>query len=100
MSHTPTPGQTVGPFFHYSLPYDGDRDLVAPGTPGAVRLHGTVRDHVTHQRRPFVRFFACERDISLEPSDARLPDSIASGAESAANHFDPIGRLRGEEKQR
>ena len=39
-----TPGQTVGPFFHYALPYDGDRDLVAPGTPGAVRLHGTVYD--------------------------------------------------------
>jgi protocatechuate 3,4-dioxygenase alpha subunit len=34
----------VGPFFHYALPYDGDRDLVAPGTPGAVRLHGTVSD--------------------------------------------------------
>ena len=44
MSPTPTPGQTVGPFFHYALPYDGDRDLVAPGTPGAVRLHGTVSD--------------------------------------------------------
>lgn len=44
MSRTPTPGQTVGPFFHYALPYDGDRDLVAPGTPGAVRLHGTVYD--------------------------------------------------------
>lgn len=41
---TPTPGQTVGPFFHYALPYPGDRDLVAPGTAGAVRLHGTVRD--------------------------------------------------------
>lgn len=40
----PTPGQTVGPFFHYALPYDGDRDLVAPGTPGSVLLHGTVRD--------------------------------------------------------
>jgi protocatechuate 3,4-dioxygenase alpha subunit len=39
-----TPGQTVGPFFHYALPYDGDRDVVAPGAPGAVRLHGTVRD--------------------------------------------------------
>lgn len=44
MSPTPTPGQTVGPFFHYALPYDGDRDLVAPGSPGAVRLHGTVSD--------------------------------------------------------
>ncbi|MET8427650.1 protocatechuate 3,4-dioxygenase subunit alpha [Nocardia sp. NPDC004860] len=40
----PTPGQTIGPFFHYALPFDGDRDLVAPGTPGAVRLVGTVRD--------------------------------------------------------
>ena len=40
----PTPGQTVGPFFHDALPYDGDSDLVAPGTPGAVLLHGTVRD--------------------------------------------------------
>ena len=44
MSCIPTPGQTVGPFFHYALPYDGDRDLVAPGTPGAVRLHGAVTD--------------------------------------------------------
>lgn len=39
-----TPGQTVGPFFHYALPYAGDRELVAPGTPGALLLHGTVRD--------------------------------------------------------
>lgn len=41
---TPTPGQTVGPFFHYALPYEGDRDLVPPGTAGAIRLHGTVYD--------------------------------------------------------
>ncbi|MFD1824372.1 protocatechuate 3,4-dioxygenase subunit alpha [Mumia zhuanghuii] len=41
---TPTPGQTVGPFFHYALPYEGDRDLVLPGTAGAIRLHGTVYD--------------------------------------------------------
>jgi len=44
MRLAPTPGQTVGPFFHYALPYDGDRDLVAPGTPGAIRLTGTVTD--------------------------------------------------------
>lgn len=44
MTLAPTPGQTVGPFFHYALPYAGDRDLVAPGTPGSVLLHGTVRD--------------------------------------------------------
>jgi hypothetical protein len=44
-------------------------------------LRGTIRDHVTHQRRPFLRFFACEEDLSHEPPDALLPDAIASGAE-------------------
>ena len=44
MTPTPSPGQTVGPFFHFALPYDGDRTLVAPGTPGAVLLHGVVHD--------------------------------------------------------
>lgn len=40
----PTPGQTVGPFFHYALPYPGDRELVRRGTPGSVWLHGYVYD--------------------------------------------------------
>ena len=44
-------------------------------------LQGTIRDHVTQQRRPFLRFFACEEDLSHEPPDAPLPDSVASGAE-------------------
>jgi hypothetical protein len=44
-------------------------------------LRGTIRDHVTHQRRPFLRFFACEKDLSLESPDAPLPDAVASGAE-------------------
>ena len=44
-------------------------------------LRGTIRDHVTQQRRPFLRFFACERDLSLESPDAPLPDAVASGAE-------------------
>ncbi len=44
-------------------------------------LRGTIRDHVTQQRRPFLRFFACEQDLSHEPPDAPLPDAIASGAE-------------------
>jgi molybdopterin synthase sulfur carrier subunit len=44
-------------------------------------LRGTIRDHVTQQRRPFLRFFACEEDLSHEPPDAPLPDSVASGAE-------------------
>jgi molybdopterin synthase sulfur carrier subunit len=44
-------------------------------------LRGTIRDHVTQQRRPFLRFFACEEDLSHEPPDKPLPDAIASGAE-------------------
>jgi len=44
-------------------------------------LRGTIRDHLTHRRRPFVRFFACERDLSHERPDAPLPDPVATGAE-------------------
>jgi sulfur-carrier protein len=44
-------------------------------------LKGTIRDHVTKLRRPFLRFFACEEDLSHEPPDAPLPDAVASGAE-------------------
>ena len=44
-------------------------------------LRGTIRDHVTKQRRPFLRFFACEEDLSHESPDAPLPEKVASGAE-------------------
>ena len=44
-------------------------------------LRGTIRDHVTQQRRPFVRFFACEQDLSHESPDAPLPDAVVSGTE-------------------
>lgn len=44
-------------------------------------LRGTIRDHVTLERRPFLRFFACEEDLSHEPPDAPLPDAVASGVE-------------------
>ena len=44
-------------------------------------LQGTIRDHVTHRRRAFLRFFACEQDLSHEPPDAPLPDAVAKGAE-------------------
>ncbi|HEY3190766.1 MAG TPA: MoaD/ThiS family protein [Solirubrobacteraceae bacterium] len=44
-------------------------------------LRGTIRDHVTQRRRPFVRFFACEQDLSNELPDAPLPDAVAAGAE-------------------
>ena len=44
-------------------------------------LRGTIRDHGTSQRRPFLRFFACKEDLSLEPPDTRLPEAVVSGAE-------------------
>ena len=45
-------------------------------------LKGTIRDHVTQQRRPFLRYFACEQDVSHEPPDAPLPDAVALGTEA------------------
>ena len=65
-------------------------DVQSPVTLGAVLdgvearfpvLQGTIRDHVTLRRRPFVRFFACEQDISHEPVDTVLPDKIVNGSE-------------------
>lgn len=44
-------------------------------------LRGAIRDHVTLQRRPFLRFFACEEDLTHEPPDAPLPEAVASGKE-------------------
>ena len=44
-------------------------------------LSGTIRDHVTQRRRPFIRFFACSEDLSHEPPDAPLPEAVVSGAE-------------------
>ena len=64
--------------------------LDAPVTAGAIldalearypMLRGTIRDHVTRKRRPFVRFFACNEDLSHEPADAPLPDAVADGRE-------------------
>jgi sulfur-carrier protein len=44
-------------------------------------LRGTIRDHATQRRRPFLRFFACQRDLSLEAPDTPLPDAVATGAQ-------------------
>jgi len=44
-------------------------------------LRGTIRDHDTRKRRPFIRFFACEQDLSHESPDSPLPDAVATGAE-------------------
>ena len=54
-------------------------------------LRGTIRDHATLERRPFLRFFACEQDLSHEPPDAPLPEAVASGAEP----FIIIGAIAG-----
>ncbi len=54
-------------------------------------LRGTIRDHVTLKRRAFIRFFACEQDLSLEPPDAPLPEAVASGVEP----FFIIGAIAG-----
>jgi hypothetical protein len=71
---------------------DGEVDVEVSGQP-TVRavldalearypvLSGTIRDHVTQQRRPFVRFFACEEDLSLDSQDTLLPDAVVKGAE-------------------
>jgi len=54
-------------------------------------LRGTIRDHVTQQRRPFLRFFACQQDLSHELPDTPLPEAVASGAEP----FLVIGAIAG-----
>jgi molybdopterin synthase sulfur carrier subunit len=58
---------------------------------GYPMLRGTIRHHVTHQRRDFVRFFACEEDLSHESPDLALPDAVASGAEP----FVVVGAMAG-----
>jgi sulfur-carrier protein len=54
-------------------------------------LRGTIRDHSTQKRRPFLRFFACQEDLSLESPDAPLPDEVVSGAEP----FRIVGAMAG-----
>ncbi len=54
-------------------------------------LRGTIRDHITEQRRPFLRFFACARDLTHDPPDAPLPEAVASGAEA----FLVVGAIAG-----
>jgi hypothetical protein len=81
---------------------EGEVSLDVPGqaTPRAVldaleerypALRGTIRDHVTFERRPFLRFFACEEDLSHEPSDIVLPDEVQRGIEP----FVIIGAISG-----
>ncbi len=65
-------------------------EVPAPVTPAAVLdalearfpvLRGTIRDHGTLKRRPFIRFFACKEDLSLDPPDTPLPEAVVNGTE-------------------
>src|SRR5256885_17152339 len=84
----------VIPPFHLRNPAGPDAevtvDVAGPVTQSSVldalearypMLCGTIRDHVTHKRRAFVRFFACHEDLSHEPPDAPLPEAVATGKE-------------------
>ena len=80
--------------------YELELEVAAPVTQRSVLdalearfpvLRGTIRDHVTLQRRPFLRFFACEEDWSLESPDAPLPEAVVSGKEP----FYIIGAIAG-----
>ena len=85
--------RVVLPYHLRNLASVGDEVQVEVGSPvtlGAVldalestypALRGTIRDHGTLQRRPFLRFFACKEDLSLEPADTQLPEAIVRGAE-------------------
>ncbi len=82
------------------VPGDVDVEVAAPVTIAAVLdaleqrypvLEGTIRDHVTRRRRPFLRFFACEQDYSLLPTDTVLPEPVAVGDEP----FYVIGAIAG-----
>ncbi|HEY7529869.1 MAG TPA: MoaD/ThiS family protein [Gemmatimonadota bacterium] len=81
---------------------DGEVELEVEGPPSQSAildalearypmLRGTIRDHVTRRRRPFVRFFACEQDLSHEASDAPVPHPVASGEEP----FEIVGAMAG-----
>src|SRR5260221_3760828 len=72
------------------LPGDAELEVASPVTQRAIldalearypMLRGTIRDHGTLQRRPFLRFFACEQDLTHDPPDAPLPEAVASGKE-------------------
>ena len=82
------------------VPGEVTLDLEGPATQRSVldalearypMLRGTIREHGTQRRRPFVRFFACDQDLSHEPPDSPLPDAVATGAEP----FRIVGAMAG-----
>src|SRR5215475_2126291 len=93
---------TLPPHLRKLAQVDGEVKLHVDGpiTQGSVldaletrypMLRGTIRDHVTHRRRAFVRFFACGEDLSHEPPDSPLPDAVATGAQP----FMVVGAIAG-----
>jgi len=85
--------RVILPYHLRTLAKTGEEVVLAVSSPVTVRtvldalevrypmLCGTIREHGTHQRRPFLRFFACEEDLSNESPDAPLPESVAAGTE-------------------
>ena len=93
---------TLPPHLRKLAQVDGEVQLKVDGkvTQGSVldaletrypMLRGTIRDHVTHRRRAFVRFFACGEDLSHESPDSPLPDAVATGAQP----FMVVGAIAG-----
>ena len=95
--------RVVLPYHLRNLARVGDEvqlEIAGPATLGAVldalesrypALRGTIRDHGTLKRRPFVRFYACKEDLSHEPLDTPLPEAITNGAET----FMIVGAMAG-----
>ncbi|MEO7986766.1 MAG: MoaD/ThiS family protein [Gemmatimonadales bacterium] len=85
--------RVVLPYHLRTLARVGEEVRVEVGNPATLRavldaieasypvLRGTIRDHATQQRRPFVRYFACEQDLSHDPPTTPLPDAVVQGAE-------------------
>ena len=85
--------RVVLPFHLRTLARVDEEVRIEVGTPVTIKgvldviearypvLRGTIRDHVTLRRRPFVRFFACQEDLSNDPPDTLLPDAVVAGAE-------------------
>jgi len=93
---------TLPPHLRKLAQVDGEvqLDVDGPLTQGSVldaletrypMLRGTIRDHVTHRRRAFVRFFACGEDLSHESPDSPLPDAVATGTQA----FMVVGAIAG-----
>src|SRR5262245_28929438 len=90
-AHLRTLGRIEGDVLLHVAPPITQRSVLDALETAYPMLQGTIRDHVTQKRRPFLRFFACDEDLSHESPDAPLPAAVASGAEA----FYIIGAIAG-----